>query len=117
MTHQCHARRCGVGVKPELLMCARHWRMVPPLIQRAIWRHYRSGQCDDKMPSEDWHVAADAAIGYVALLDGQPILKNEARALCGVGYRKFILETMIKRHGEKARTPTEAMLDQVQVSK
>ena len=64
--HHCHAATCGAHVKPELLMCARHWRMVPSEIQQAVWRAYRVGQCDDKLPSAAWHDAADAAICTVA---------------------------------------------------
>ena len=69
MEHTCHARGCKVPVKPELLMCLRHWRMVPKRIQRAVWKHYREGQCDDKNPSYEWHHAADAAIASVAELE------------------------------------------------
>ena len=46
-------------------MCLRHWRMVPADLQRAVWKHYRPGQCDDKKPSREWHAAADAAIRAV----------------------------------------------------
>lgn len=28
--HHCHASACGAHIKPEMLMCARHWRMAPP---------------------------------------------------------------------------------------
>lgn len=65
--HHCHAKACTREVKPELLMCFEHWRMVPKKVQRAVWDNYRPGQCDDKRPSNEWHVAADAAIAYVAL--------------------------------------------------
>jgi hypothetical protein len=64
--HRCHARGCKVAVKPELLMCLKHWRMVPRAIQARVWQHYRPGQCDDKRPSEEWHKAADDAIEAVA---------------------------------------------------
>ena len=64
--HHCHARGCATLVKPEMLMCLRHWRMVPKDIQRRVWATYRPGQCDDKRPSEAWHEAADAAISAVA---------------------------------------------------
>jgi hypothetical protein len=66
MSHTCHVRGCKVEVPPEMLMCRKHWRMVPPRIRRAVWRHYRPGQCDDKRPSKAWHEAADAAIAAVA---------------------------------------------------
>lgn len=86
MSHHCHARDCAVPVKPELLMCLKHWRMVPVKLQRAVWRYYRPGQCDDRDPSSDWHKAADAAIGYVARLEGHPLLVSELAALTEAGF-------------------------------
>lgn len=84
--HRCHARGCAVRVPPEMLMCKHHWFRVPARIQRAVWAAYRVGQCDDKRPSERWHEAADAAIGYVATLDDQPLLVSEMNALTKFGY-------------------------------
>ena len=55
-----------------MLMCLRQWRMVPPQLQRRVWATYRPGQCDDKQPSEAWHVAADAAIAAVAEREAAP---------------------------------------------
>ena len=66
MSHTCHARRCNTPCPREHLMCLRHWKMVPRKLQRAVWAHYRPGQCDDMNPSEEWHQAADAAIRAVA---------------------------------------------------
>ncbi len=63
--HRCHARHCDTPVKPEMLMCLKHWRMVPKAIQRRIWAEYRPGQCDDKNISEAWLSAADEAIAAV----------------------------------------------------
>lgn len=51
-------------------MCRTHWSKVPTYLQRRVWTTYRSGQCDDKSPSMEWHAAADAAIGAAALRDG-----------------------------------------------
>lgn len=59
LRHRCHARNCTTPVKPEMLMCLRHWRMVPRDIQRRVWATYMR-------PSEAWHQAADAAIAAVA---------------------------------------------------
>lgn len=70
--HHCHARNCGVATKPEMLMCFRHWRMVPRDLQRRVWATYRDGQCDDKQPSREWHAAADAAIAAVAEKESRP---------------------------------------------
>lgn len=67
--HQCHAKGCTKFVKPEMLMCFKHWRKVPRKLQLAVWKHYRPGQCDDKDVTRAWLNAADAAINYVAKLE------------------------------------------------
>ena len=66
IAHHCHARGCRTKVKPELLMCGRHWARVPFQLRRAVWNAYRPGQCDDKQPSAEWRAAAKAAIDAVA---------------------------------------------------
>src|SRR5258708_3326134 len=71
--HHCHAVGCSRACKPEFLMCRSHWAFVPDVIQRAVYKFYRPGQCDDMNPSENWHRAADAAIGAVAVLEGKPV--------------------------------------------
>lgn len=81
--HHCHAVGCTKEIKPELLMCLKHWRHVPREIQKRVWATYRPGQCDDKSPSIQWHIAADAAIEAVRirLIDGRrnPLSKDEIR--------------------------------------
>jgi hypothetical protein len=64
--HRCHAKGCTIKVKPEMLMCSKHWKMVPKNIQKEVWNHYRPGQCRDKNPSKEWMKAADEAINSVA---------------------------------------------------
>jgi hypothetical protein len=65
--HHCHARGCRVPVPPEMLMCKRHWFMVPKPIRNRVWAAYRAGQCYfDPLPSAEWHEAADAAVRVVA---------------------------------------------------
>ena len=54
MEHRCHAYGCETPCKPELFMCARHWKMVPGLLKAGIYATYRSGQCVDKRPSKAW---------------------------------------------------------------
>lgn len=65
MTHTCHIPNCSKPVKPELLMCLVHWRMVPEALKRDVWKCYRRGQCDDKKPSIEYMAAARAAIDAV----------------------------------------------------
>ncbi len=63
--HRCHIPNCPVAVRPELLMCLQHWRMVPKQLQRNVLARYRRGQCDDKKPSRGYLDAAAAAIAAV----------------------------------------------------
>jgi len=86
LPHTCHARDCGEPVPPELLMCRKHWRMVPRNIQRAVWAAYRPGQCDDKQVSDAWMRAADAAIGFVARAEGRPLRLVESVELMAFGF-------------------------------
>ncbi|MFL5481165.1 MAG: hypothetical protein ACJ8AK_03165 [Gemmatimonadaceae bacterium] len=38
MTHKCAADGCKKEISLSLLMCRKHWKLVPRKIQRAIWR-------------------------------------------------------------------------------
>jgi hypothetical protein len=67
--HLCHAEGCTLAVPPRLLMCRRHWRMVPSSLQNDVWRQYRPGQETDKRPSLAYQRAAEAAIAAVAALE------------------------------------------------
>lgn len=67
MTHHCHARGCTEPLRPELLMCSKHWKMVPMDLKKLVWANYRPGQSDDKNPSPRYVEAAKAAIEAVAL--------------------------------------------------
>lgn len=71
MAHTCHALGCEDYCPPRHLMCGRHWRMVPPELQRGVWAAYRAGQEIDKRPSPAWHAAAEAAILAVFELEGK----------------------------------------------
>lgn len=72
MTHVCHAVGCVVEVPPRLLMCPRHWRMVPPHLQRAVWAAYVPGQEIRKDPTSAYlRVAADA-IAFVLAAELAP---------------------------------------------
>ncbi len=70
MSHHCHAYRCEKTVPPKLLMCAKHWRMCGPDIQRMIWRTYRPGQEIDKNPSRAYLLAQRAAVWAVFVEEG-----------------------------------------------
>ncbi len=85
MSHTCHARGCTNHVPPSMLMCRAHWAKVPASVQRAVYSTYRRGQCNDMRPSREWHEAASAAIGFVAVLEERKFSVNEARAMAAHG--------------------------------
>lgn len=64
--HTCHAIACGKPVKPELLMCGKHWRLVPKDLQINVWRHYRPGQEKTKVVTREYMEARRQAICAVA---------------------------------------------------
>lgn len=66
MKHLCHAKGCKTPVPPKMLMCLKHWRMVPRHLQRQVWAHYRPGQEVDKRPTREYLQVMDAAIDAVA---------------------------------------------------
>jgi len=78
LIHHCHAYACITRCRPEHLMCATHWRMVPSDLQSEVWKHYRPGQCEDMQPSPEWFVAAETAIAAVATLEGHDFVARVA---------------------------------------
>lgn len=42
-THKCPVTGCVEQQPQHLLMCARHWRMVPQTIQAKVWETWKSG--------------------------------------------------------------------------
>jgi len=75
--HTCHAIGCSVHVPPRMLMCARHWRMVPRKTQITVWNEYRPGQEIDKSPSLGYLAIQRMAVGEVAEKEGR---HDEAQA-------------------------------------
>lgn len=43
-THPCSVPGCGRLVSTEMLMCAIHWRRVPPRQRSAVWSAWRRYQ-------------------------------------------------------------------------
>lgn len=101
--HHCHAVGCETHCKPEHLMCFAHWRMVPDIIQRAVYRYYRPGQCDDMRPSENWHRAADAAIAAVAVIEMKPVRQKQLAELLKIDGRYLPWSLITKLSELKSR--------------
>lgn len=70
MSHHCHAHNCPANVPPKLLMCRKHWHMVPRSLQKKVWDTYRPGQEIDKRPTTEYLKAADEAVRAVAKKEG-----------------------------------------------
>ncbi len=81
LAHHCHAKGCRERVEPKLLMCPRHWRMVPRNLQAEVWRTYRAGQEIDKRPTREYLDAADAAINAVAAKESPKTATSTATEL------------------------------------
>ncbi len=68
--HTCHALGCEKAVPPKMLMCLRHWRMVPVPLQRAVWREYVPGQEIRKDPTSAYLAVQAEAVNAVAAKEG-----------------------------------------------
>jgi hypothetical protein len=79
--HLCHAVDCSERISPKLLMCPRHWYMVPPALRKRVWQTYRPGQEFDKCPSKAYLEVAKQAINFVAEKEGKPPLKDTAEVI------------------------------------
>lgn len=67
--HTCHAKGCDKHVPPRMLMCRKHWFMVPYGLRVAVMAYYRPGQerlDGAAFPSEEYLDAARAAVEAVA---------------------------------------------------
>lgn len=71
MKHHCHVNKCQTRTEPRLLMCARHWAMVPIEMRADVNKAFNPEQCSKRVrPSMEWLTAARAALNYVAKLEG-----------------------------------------------
>ena len=67
MAHVCHVYKCEVRVPPSMLMCRRHWEMVPRGLRDAVYASFNPQQCrrGGPAPSREWLTAARAALNSV----------------------------------------------------
>jgi hypothetical protein len=74
--HHCHANDCPTPTPQSLLMCAKHWRMVPREMQsrvRATFSVRSSAPGADPASWADYYEAAADAVEHVARLEGKPL--------------------------------------------
>lgn len=68
--HVCHATGCDTQVPPRMLMCRKHWFMVPREIQAQVWAKYVLGQEIRKDPTPEYLEAMIEAIRAVEKKEG-----------------------------------------------
>lgn len=69
--HKCHAFMCDKPVQPRMLMCKKHWAMVPTNIQVRIKTNFHPDQCSGKIrPSMEWLKASREAINFITKAEG-----------------------------------------------
>ena len=68
---RCSAKQCEAMVKPSLLMCRRHWFMVPADIRSRVWDHYQAGQEVRGGATDEYFAAVKDAVDAVAYKEAQ----------------------------------------------
>lgn len=62
----CYANDCHATVSPNLLMCRRHWFMVPARLRAQVWALYREGVSNGNHPTREYVVVINQARDAVA---------------------------------------------------
>ena len=56
--HKCHWPGCDKDCTPAQWGCRQHWFKLPMALRNKVWRAYRPGQEDDKLPSREYLTVA-----------------------------------------------------------
>ena len=72
-THKCAARSCDKRISLNLLMCGRHWMLLPRRIRERIWSEYHKGIADGTHPTGAYALAVDEAVRAV---DGKELARQ-----------------------------------------
>jgi hypothetical protein len=67
----CRAVCCKKRIPSRLLMCKRHWDLVPKPLRRALWSTYRTGENRSEAPSRAYLGLVSDAVAAVARLEGR----------------------------------------------
>ncbi len=73
--HHCHANDCLTPTSPALLMCPKHWRMVPAAMQRKVWSTFklRGSPGGEPLSWANYYDACADAVEHVAALEGKSV--------------------------------------------
>lgn len=72
-THVCAGTGCDVHVARHMLMCRRHWYMLPASIREAVWATWLNGA---GVLSDGYRQAVDEAVAFVAEKVSAPVLRS-----------------------------------------
>lgn len=76
MKHHCHANGCKKTTPPALFMCPKHWSLVPPPLQMAVWDEYTKaggvGGPIKNLRYAPYYAACADAVEFVARAEGKP---------------------------------------------
>jgi hypothetical protein len=61
-----------------MFSCLPHWRALPPIVQRAVWREYQPGQERTKTASAAYLSVQQYAVAVLAEKDGYSTERDEA---------------------------------------
>ena len=59
LTHECPAPVCTERIDPDMLMCPRHWYLVPKPLRKAVWIAWRRGAGAGKPGPPGRHAGGD----------------------------------------------------------
>lgn len=117
--HACHAIGCSRPVPMHVFMCSRHWKMVPPEIQRDLVAAWQSANKDGPraLMSDEWNAAADAATAAVWDVERAQIADGQAGVCAQCGWVVRLTKSgALFRHGPRL-SPCQGSHEQPEVSK
>ena len=77
---KCNMPGCDAVCKPMIVMCVKHWKIVPRAVQSWVMGESRP-VWGPEGPSISWHVAVDVAIATVKAHDGESVTPESVMAL------------------------------------
>lgn len=86
MTHKCAAHNCGETILDELLMCVRHWRMVPKHDQGLIYKLYHARK-PGQWPTQEYAKVVQRLVGAIAIREQNGGVDSIESELSATGLR------------------------------
>jgi len=92
-------------------MCLAHWKLASPADQERVYKYYQRGQCSgSKIPSEEWHMAADVVIYRIAFNESQWLYARALKKMkeAGIDFDSVSeLKDLHSKIADAAKPPTQ----------